>query len=161
MTLTEEFEPNKDELWEEMGDPVLVIAKYGTGKKDFDDKFSPAISVFVNHKNEVINEDEDMALYDFEDIAGMISYASSRILKDYTIKKDITPYPVSNCNAYESKWDWTFESIEHKKKWKCSTWTILVEKGDYIYSFNMTDSEEASELAGDTFRAFVDTIKIV
>ena len=30
--LSDEFEPNKGDVWEELGDPVLVIAKYGLDK---------------------------------------------------------------------------------------------------------------------------------
>src|SRR5690349_9839498 len=38
--LSDEFEPNKEEVWKELGDPVLVIAKYGLHKSEYNDKFS-------------------------------------------------------------------------------------------------------------------------
>ena len=54
--LSDEFEPNKGEVWEELGDPILVIAKYGLDKPEHNDKFSPAITVFINHKNDIVED---------------------------------------------------------------------------------------------------------
>ena len=159
--LSDEFEPNKGEVWDELGDPVLVIAKYGINDPKFIDKFSPAITVFINHKNHIIEfyEDEDIDA-DFEELVRMIDYGSGRIFKNYITNRSITPYLLSECNGFDSEWTFTFESIEHKKSWRCKTWTIIIEKGDYIYSFNMIDSEEAGEVEEANFREFVNTIKI-
>ena len=159
--LSDEFEPNKDEVWEELGEPVLVIAKYGLNKPKFHGEFSPAITVFINHKNDIIElYDDEYIRGDFEKIVGMIAYGSQRLFKDYTTIKNISPYRLSECNGFESEWAWTFESIEHKKSWHCKTWTIIIEKGDYIYSFNMIDSEQAGEIEEKNFKKFVKTIKI-
>lgn len=161
-SLSEEFEPNKDEVWEELGDPVLVIAKYGLNEPKYKDKFSPAITVFINHKNDIIEFYEDDNIQgDFEKIVGMVAYGSGRLFKDYETIKNITPYTLSDCRGFDSEWTWTFESVEHKKSYKCKTWSIMVEKGDYIYSFNMIDSEQADEIEERTFRQFVESIKII
>ena len=161
-TLAEEFEANKDEVWEELGDPVLVIAKYGLDKPEYNDKFSSAITVFINHKNDIIElyEDEDIN-GDFEKIVGMIAFGSERLFKDYKTTKNITPYVLSDCSGFESVWTCTFESSEHQKSWHCQTWTIIIEKGDYIYSFNMIDSEQAGEIEEKIFKEFVSAIKII
>ncbi len=160
--LSDDFEPNKDDVWQELGDPVLVIAKYGLDKSEYSDKFSPAITVFINHKNDIIDLYEDEYIQgDLEKIVGMVAYGSSRIFKDYTTIRNISPYNLSGCNGYDSEWTWTFESIEHKKNWHCKTWSIMVEKGDYIYSFNMIDSAQAGEIEDQNFKNFVETIKIV
>jgi hypothetical protein len=159
--LSDEFEPNKDEVWKELGEPVLVIAKYGLDKPQFHDKFSPAITVFINHKNDIIELYEDEYIQgDFEKIVGMIAYGSGKLFKDYTTIRNISPYKLSECNGFDSEWTWTFESIEHKKNWLCKTWSIIIEKGDYIYSFNMIDSEQAGETEEENFKEFIKTIKI-
>jgi hypothetical protein len=49
----------------------------------------------VNHRKKKYVDEEDIEFYDFEDIAGMISLVSSRIFKDYTVTKDLTPYNIS------------------------------------------------------------------
>ena len=159
--LSDEFEPNKGEVWEELGDPILVIAKYGLDKPEYNDKFSPAITVFISNKNDILEfcEDEDIEA-DFEEIVRMIDDNSGRIFKDYVTTRPITPYQLSECNGFDSEWTWTFESIEHKKSWCCKTWSIIIEKGDYIYSFNMIDSEEAGEVEKTNFKEFVNTIRI-
>lgn len=159
--LSDEFEPNKGEVWKELGDPILVIAKYGLDKPEFNDKFSPAITVFINHKNDIIELYEDEEINgDFEKIVGMIAYGAARLYKDYTTIRNIRPYQLSECNGFDSEWTWTFGSIEHKKSWNCKTWSILIENGDYIYSFNMIDSEVAGEVEEKNFIDFVRSIKI-
>ena len=159
--LSDDFEPNKGEVCEELGDTILVIAKYGLDKTEFNDKFSPAITVFINHKNDIIEFYEDDYINgDFEKIVGMIAYGSGKLFKDYTTIRNISPYQLSECNGFDSEWAWTFESIEHKKSWRCKTWSIIIEKGNYIYSFNMIDSEEAGEVEEKNFIDFVKTIKI-
>ena len=159
--LSDEFEPNKGDVWEDLGDPILVIAKYGLDRPEFNDKFSPAITVFINHKNDIIELYEDEYINgDFEKIVGMIAYGSERLFKDYTTIRNISPYHLSKCNGFDSEWTWTFESIENKKSWHCKTWSIVIEKGDYIYSFNMIDSEEAGEVEEKNFKEFVRRIKI-
>ena len=159
--LSDEFEPNKEDVWEELGDPVLVIAKYGLDKPKFKDNFSPAITVFINHKSEVIELYEDRNVNgDFEEIVGMIAFGSKKLFKDYTTIKAISPYELSECNGFESEWTFTFESIEHKRSWECKTWSIIIEKGEYIYSFNMIDSEQAVEIEKQNFQEFVKSIRI-
>ena len=159
--LSDEFEPNKGEVWEELGDPILVIAKYGLDKPEHNDKFSPAITVFISNKNDILEfcKDEDIEA-DFEEIVRMVDDGSERIFKDYTTLRESTPYNLSETKGFDSEWTWTFESIEHKKSFRCKTWTIIVEKGDFIYSFNMIDSEEAGEVEEKNFKEFVKTIRI-
>jgi hypothetical protein len=160
--LSDAYEPNKEEVWKELGDPVLVIAKHGLNKPGYDDKFSPAITIFINHKSEVLDEEDDEdGITDFEQIVGMIVYGSSMIFKDYEQVRYQTPYTLSSCRAYDGEWTFTFESIEHQKAYHCRAWSIIVEKNDLIYSFNMIDSDEAGENEQDTFRKFVETIKIL
>ncbi len=159
--LSDEFEPNKDEVWQELGEPVLVIAKYGLDRPEYQDKFSPAITVFINHKNDIIElYEDDYIKGDFEKIVGMIAYGSEKIFKDYKTVRNISPYNLSECNGFDSEWTWTFNSQEHNKSWLCKTWSIIIEKGDYIYSFNMIDSEQAGEIEERIFKEFVRTIKI-
>lgn len=161
-SLSDEFEPNKDEAWEELGDPVLVIAKYGLERPEHHAKFSPAITVFINHKNDIIELYEDDYIQgDFEKIVGMVAYGAGRLFNDYETIRNITPYNLSGCNGFDSEWSWTFESSEHAKSYSCKTWSIIIEKGDYIYSFNMIDSEQAGEVEEQTFKRFVDSIKII
>lgn len=160
--LSEEFEPNKDEVWNELGDPVLVVAKYGLEIPEHRHKFSPAITIFINHKSDIVELYEDDYIQgDFEKIVGMIAYGSQRLFKDYKTVRNNTPYILSECNGFDSEWTWTFESIELRKSYICKTWTIIIEKGDYIYSFNMIDSQQAGEVEELTFRNFVETIKII
>jgi len=160
--LSDEFEPNKDEVWQELGDPTLVIAKYGLDRPEYKDKFSPAITIFINHKDDIkeMYEDEDIN-GDFESIAGMIVYGSSRLFKDYRTIRELESFELSKCNGFDSLWTFTFESLEYKKAWECQTWSIMVEKGDYIYAFNMIDSAEAGEVEEKTFKEFVESIKII
>jgi len=161
-SFSEEFEPNKDEVWEDLGDPILVIAKYGLDNPEHHDKFSPAITVFINHKSDIAKLYEDDYIQgDFEKIVGMVAYGSGRLFKDYETIRSITPYNLSDCLGFDSEWTWTFESSEHKKRYTCKTWSIMIEKGDYIYSFNMIDSEQAGEVEEKTFKRFVDSIKII
>ncbi len=160
--LSEEFEPDKDEVWKELRDPVLVIAKYGLDIPEHSEKFSPAITIFINHKSDIIElYDDEYIQGDFEKIVGMIAYGSARLFKDYKTVRNISPYNLSQCNGFDSEWTWTFESIEHQKSYACKTWTIIVEKGDYIFSFNMIDSEQAGEIEERTFQGFAGSIKII
>ena len=159
--LSEEFEPDKNEVWQQLGDPVILIAKYALDKPGYDSKFSPAISVFITHKKEIQEIFEEDENQDLESLVYVTDMATQRIVKDYKSVKEIQPFELSKCDGFDSLWTWTFESIKHKKSLTCQTWSIMIEKGDYLYSFNMIDSKQVGENEIETFKEFVSTIKIV
>jgi hypothetical protein len=106
-------------------------------------------------------------LYEDEDIKGnfekIVLYGSiwfQQSIQKLHNNKKYCSLQIVKCKGFNSKWTWTFESLEHQKTFLCKTWSIMVEKSDYIYAFNMIDSEQACESEVQTFEDFVNTIKI-
>jgi hypothetical protein len=159
--LADDYELKKEEALQQTGKPTLVIAKYGLNKPEYEDQFSPSITIFIDDKAEInrtINKDTKQ---NFEYLVNRMAYRSSKIFKDYHTIREIRPFELSNCNSFDYLWSWTFESNKYKKAWTCKTWSVMVEKGNFLYAFNMTDSEEAGEVDLEAFTSFVQSIKII
>jgi hypothetical protein len=154
--LSDDFEPIKVEAWEELTDPILCIAKYGTDKEEYKCKLSPAINIWVNHKSEV----EDQGYESFLDLAEDSFIGMQQMFKELEVVQNVTPTLISGCEAFETKTQFLYVNTECNLSIKCEMWSFLVDHGDHYYSFNMIDSQQVNEVETKTFEEFVKTIKL-
>ena len=154
--LSDDYEPIKDEVWEELTDPILTIAKYGLNDDRYKCKFSPAINIWINQKTEI---EED--LYDsFREIAEESFIGIQQIIKDFEVIQDVTPCVISNSEAYETKSRWLYVNTECNISVTCDMWSFLVDHGDHYYGINMIDSKDIGENENGTFDEFIKTVKL-
>jgi len=150
--LSEEYEERKEETWEVLTDPILIIAKYSLADDRYKYKLSPAINIWIHHKSGFESCFRDIAEQSFAGI--------QEVFKDFEVLQDITPASFSNCEAYETKSRFLYVNTEYNKSVTCEMWSFLVDHGDHFYGFNMIDSIEAKENEKKTFEQFIKTIKL-
>jgi hypothetical protein len=154
--LSEDYEPIKAEVWEDLTDPILVIAKYGLNDEKYKCKFSPAINIWVNHKSEI----ESDRYNSFKEIAEDSFLGIQQVFKNFEVVQGVTRTELSSCEAYETKSTLLYVNTECNISVTCHMWSFLVDHGDHYYGINMIDSHHVQEIETDAFQKFVRTIKL-
>jgi len=151
------FEEIKDEVWEELGSPIIVITKYFDDKPEHKGVFSPTITLNITPKDGV----EDYGIESFEELIESSLMGTSRLLKDFKLIQQYEPYTISGCKFYEIDATYTFEHIEMKAPVKVELKALKAEHNGFYYDFNMHQSQEQNQLAAREFKQFKDSIKLI
>jgi len=151
------FEEIKDEVWEELGSPIIVITKYYDNKPEHIGVFSPTITLNITPKNGV----EEYGVESFEELMELSIIGTSRLLKDFEVVKQYKPYTISGCVFYESDATYTFEHIEMTHPVKVELKALRAEHNGFYYDFNMHQSTKEGQSAAREFEQFMDSIRLI
>ncbi len=92
----EGLDMKKDEIWKELGEPICIATKYYEEKPEHVGVFSPTITLNVTPKEELA----DLGHETFEELIGLSHFGVSKILKGFEVKKQYSPYYISDCKVY-------------------------------------------------------------
>lgn len=151
------FDDHKEEIWEDLGDPICIITKYHQDLPEYKGVFSLTITVNVTHKTEF----KDFEFENVEELIELSRAGAARILKDFRVVKTYPTYQISDCNFYEYDTEYTFEHIELPKPISVQLKVIKAEHGDFYYDFNCHQSKEVDQLASTEFNFFKNNIKLI
>lgn len=146
-----------DEIWKELGDPICVVTKYFQDKPELKGVFSPTITLNITPKKEL----EDMGCETFEEIIGMSAFGAMKLLKDFKIIQQHSPYLISGCKFYEYDAEYIFEHIELDEPLKVELKVLKAEHNGFYYDFNCHQSKTQSQYAYKEFNEFKKTIKLI
>lgn len=155
--LNGEWNLQKDEVFESLGEPVCIVTKYPLDLSEYKGVFSPTITVHVTPKSE-FEEDE---FESFEELMSMSAYGASLFLKDFQIIDGHSPYVVSGSTFYEYDATYSFEHVDLNVPLKVELKVIKVEQSDFYYDFNCHQSIEANQIAGKEFEYFKNSIRLI
>ena len=147
----------KDEVWQELGEPICVITKYSQSKPQFKGIFSPTITLNITPKKEL----ENFGVDTFEELIGMSAYGVSQLLKDFTIIKSYEPYLISGCKFYEFDAEYTFEHVEMENPVKVELKVLKAEHNDFYYDFNCHQSSAQNQTAYREFEELKKSIQLI
>lgn len=151
------FEEIKQEIWEEIGSPIIVITKYFDDKPEHKGIFSPTITLNITPKEEL----EDLNIQSFEEQMELSAFGTSMILQDFEITKRYEPYSISGCKFYEFDTVYSFEHIELEQPLKVELKVLKAEHNGFYYDFNMHQSAEQHQTAAKEFERFKRSIKLI
>ncbi len=149
------FEEIKDEVYDELGQPILIVTKYFEDKPQYKNTFSPTITLHITPKEE-FEEFEN-----FEEVMEMSAYGTSMILKDFEVRRRYEPYTISGCKIYEYDSTYTFEHIDLEKPTKVELKVLKAEHNGFYYDFNLHQSQEQNQTAIEEFNDFKNSIKLI
>lgn len=151
------WDESKDEVWQELGEPICIITKYYQDEPRYKGVFSPTITVNITPKEEL----EDIGIQSFEELIGMSEYGASLFLKDLTIITRYDPYYISGCKFYESDAEYIFEHLEIENPLKVELKVLQAEHNGFYYDFNCHQSSAQNQSASFEFEAFKKSIKLI
>lgn len=151
------FDEIKDEVWEEIGDPIIVITKYFEETPENKGIFSPTITLNITPKEEL----EEYNIKSFEEQMELSALGTSMILKDFEIIEEYEPYIISGCKFYEFDATYTFEHIDTVKPLKVELKVLKTEHNGFYYDFNMHQCTEQKQIAYEEFDRFRKSIKMI
>jgi hypothetical protein len=154
--LPDEIELTKKETFEDLGEPAFVVTKYWQDTPEFKGKFSPTISAFINHKNEL-----DFEYDSFEELIELSGVGTATILKDFQQTGVEGPLHISNCKSYIRKATYSFEHVDLKGSIKTNLKVVIIEHNNFYYFINMHDSDQVNECAQKEFDNCIKTIRLV
>lgn len=147
----------KDDIWEELGEPVCMVTKYYQDKPEYKGVFSPTITLNITPKEEF----EDLGIESFEELMEMSQFGTSRILKEFQVIKKYKPYFLSNCKFYEYDAEYLLEHVEINYPLKVELKVLKAEHNGFYYDFNCHQSKAQNQLADKEFEKFKRSIKLL
>lgn len=147
----------KEEIWEDLGDPICVVTKYYQDKPEYKGVFSPTITLNIIPKDEL----EDLEIENFEELIGMSEYGTTLLLKDFTVIKRYEPDYICGCKFYEFDAEYLFEHVEIDKPLKVELKVLKAEHNGFYYDFNCHQSSAHNQTAHHEFEEFKKSIKLI
>lgn len=147
----------KEDVWEEIGEPICISTKYYQDLPENKGIFSPTITLNVTHKSEF----DDLNLESFEQLMRMSEYGTSQLLKEFKVIKRYKPYELSGCKFHEYDAEYLFEHIELNKPLKVELKVLKAEHSNFFYDFNCHQSKTANQTADEEFEKFKRSIKLI
>lgn len=151
------FDEIKDEVWEEIGDPIIVITKYFDDTPQNKGIFSPTITLNITPKEEL----EEYNIESLEEQIALSSLGTSMILKGFEVIKEYEPYIISGCKFYELDATYSFEHTETDKPLKVELKALKTAHNGFYYDFNLHQSIEQKQIAFQEFDRFKKSIKMI
>ena len=155
--LNNDWDDEKDEVYENLGEPICIVTKYHEDRPENIGRFSPTITLNITHKSEL----EDLEFENFEELMELSLAGVSNLLNDFKVIKKHEIYEISGCKFYEYDAEYMFEHIELTKPLKVELKVLKAEHNDYYYDFNCHQSSEQNQLANFEFEKFKKSIKLI
>lgn len=151
------FNHIKDEIFEDLGDPICIVTKYYKNLPEHDELFSPTIILNITHESDLDNS----GLLDFETVLNVSELATSNILKEFKVIKKYEPFEISGIPFYEFDASYLFEHKELSEPIKVDLKVFKAKHNGYFYDFNCHQSIEKNQIAHNEFKAFKNSIKLI
>ncbi|RED47165.1 hypothetical protein DFQ10_101948 [Winogradskyella eximia] len=147
----------KDDIYEELGDPICIVTKYYENLPKHEGLFSPTIILNVNHETDL----EGSSLLDFESVLNISKLATSNILKEFKVIKKYEPFEISGVSFYEFDATYLYEHKDLIDPIKVDLKIFKAKHNGYFYDFNCHQSIEKKQIAHNEFKAFKNSIKLI
>lgn len=147
----------KEEVWEDLGEPVCIATKYYQNKPENKGVFSPTITLNITPKVELT----DLNAENFEEIISMSNYGASLILKNFKVLTDYKSYYQSGNKFYEYDSEYEFEHVDLTKPLKVELKSLKTEHNGFYYDFNCHQSKSQNQIAEKEFDDFKKTIRLL
>ena len=153
----EGLDMSKEEIWEELGDPICIATKYWQDKQEYKGILSPTITLHITPREEL----EDLGCKSFEELMELSKLGTSKILKEYKVIKRYAPYFLSNCRFFEYDAEYLFEHINLREPLKVELKVLKAEHNGLYYDFNCHHSKAQNQCADQEFEHFKTTIVLI
>ncbi|WP_136668315.1 twin-arginine translocation signal domain-containing protein [Flavobacterium sp. H122] len=151
------WEDYKEEVWEDLGDPICIITKYYQDLEENKGIFSPTITLNITPKEEL----ESYGFNSFEELMELSEKGVAQILRDFKVVKRYEPFLISGNKFYECDSEYLFEHIEINEPLKVELKTLKTEHNGFYYDFNFHQSKAQNQIASIEFENFKKTIKLL
>jgi hypothetical protein len=148
---------SKDEIIDDLGDPICIVTKYFQDKPEYKGLFSPTITLNITPKEEL----EDLGFETFEELMEMSAHGVSKLLKEFHVIKKYDPYEISKCKFYEYDAEYMFEHIELDEPIKVELKVLKAEHNGFYYDFNCHQSKSKRQFANKEFEEFKWSIQLI
>ena len=151
------WDDSKDEVYEDLVDPICIATKYYEDIPENEKKFSPTITLNITHKSELI----DLGYESFEELMELSLLGVSSLLKDFRVVRKYPSYELSGSKFYEYDAEYMFEHVDLVEPLKVELKVLKTEHNDYYYDFNCHQSTSQNQIASKEFEDFKKTIKLI
>ena len=150
------WEDKKEEVWEELGDPICLATKYDQDLPENHGVFSPTVTLHVTHRSEL----GDVEFDSFEELIELTACGTAHLLKDFRIVKRYPIFFQSGCQFYEHDVEYLFEHIDLPKPIPAEIKVIKIEHNNLYYDFNCHQCKFQGEVAEREIEKLKKSIKL-
>lgn len=146
----------KDEIWEDLGDPICIITKYYQQDEAHKGIFSPTVTLHITPQEEL-----DDLTTDFDELMNLSEQGTSMLLQDFAVVKRYEPYELSGVTFYEYDATYLFEHVELKKPLPVELKVLKTRHNGFYYDFNFHQSKAQGQVAQAEFEALKQSIRLI
>lgn len=147
----------KDEVWQDLGDPICVVTKYYQDRPGLKGIFSPTITLNITPRSDL----EDIEAESFEELIRISEQSAAQLLKGFKVIKRYEPYTISGCRFFEFDAEYMFEHIEISEPLKVELKVLKAEHNSFYYDFNLQQSSAQGQTAHREFEEFRQSIRLI
>ena len=151
------FEVIKEEVFEDLGDPICIVTKYFQDIPENKGLFSPTITLDMSYLEDVFND----KLKDMDELMHLSELGVSNILKEFKVIKRYDKYKICGCDTYERDSEYLFEHIDLNEPIKVELKSIKIVHSQFLYEFNFHQSKMQNQIAIEEFVDFKNSIKLI
>lgn len=152
------YEAIKEDVYEDLGDPICIATKYFVDNPRYKGVFSPTITLNVISKQEL--EEEGIST-NIDELLEQSLIGVKNILKDFKLIAVHPHYELNNHLIYEKDSVYLFEHIELEQPLKVELKSFKIDHNNHFYEFNCHQSNEAGQIASNKFEKFKKSIKLL
>jgi hypothetical protein len=127
------YEAIKEDVYEDLGDPICIATKYFDDNPKYKGVFSPTITLNVTSKQEL---DAEGISTNIDELLKHSLLGIKNILKDFELKTVYPPYILNNHLIYERDSVYEFEHVELEQPLKVELKSFKIDHNNHFYEFN-------------------------
>jgi len=151
------FDLTKQEVFNDLEDPIVIATKYFKNNNENVGVFSPTITLNIQRKSEL----EHLKYESFEELIYWSEMGLKEILKEFTVLKRHDPYTLAGSKFYEFDSEYLFEHVEISEPLKVELKTLRTEHNGLYYDFNCHQCSAQNQTADREFQQFIESIKLI
>ena len=154
----DEWNDRKDQIYEDMGDPICIITQFFEETLDNKGLFSPTIILDIYPKEEM----EALGYTTFEQIAdSFIVVQQQPMLRDFNVIRRHGPFQLSGVKFYEFDAEYMFEHTDLLHPLKVEVKILKAEHNGFYYDFGYYQSSAQNQTAEKEYEQFKASLKLI
>ncbi len=147
----------KEEVWEDLGDPICMATKFPQQTNENRRLFSPTVSLHITPMEELA----EFGAKDMDDLRQMSERGTAVLLERFRVLRRFSPYELSGCIFHEYHSEYLFQHVELEVPLMAELRSLKTEHHGFYYEFNWHECAAQHQSAGREYEAFKHSIRLI
>lgn len=147
----------KEELWEDLGDPICIATRFPQDSIQNRGVFSPTVTLNITPKDDLA----DLGATGFEEVVRLSELGTAMILERFCVLERFAPFELSGCRFHEYRSEYLFHHEDLAAPILAELRTLKTEHRGFYYDFNWHECAAQHQTAEREYREFKKSIRLI